>query len=87
MQAVWSNVNFAAFGVESAAEHHLAGVLGDLQKAARANQVAVDMGDVDVAALIHLAHAEEGDVDPAAAVEFKLIQRRENGVGVARTTK
>jgi hypothetical protein len=43
MQAVWSNVNFAAFGVESAAEHHLAGVLSDLQKAARANQVAVDM--------------------------------------------
>ncbi len=74
MQAVWSNVNFAAFGVESAAEHYLAGVLSDLQKAAGANQIAVDVGDIDVAALIHLAHAEEGDVDPTAAVEFKLIQ-------------
>ena len=38
-----------ALGVEGAAEHDLAGVLGDVDEAARADREAAELGDVDVA--------------------------------------
>ena len=58
---------------ERAGEHHLAGVLADVDEPARARELAAEPADVDVALRVHLRQAEAGEIEPAAVVEVELL--------------
>ena len=62
-------------GGEGAAEHHLPGVLADVDEAADADDLVAEPADVDVALGIDLGKGQEGDVEAAAVVEVELVGR------------
>src|SRR3712207_8574379 len=66
---------FRSLGVECAAEHHLLGVLGDVDEAAGADRHPAELRDVDMAVAVDLAEAQEGEVEPAAGVEDRKSTR------------
>ena len=71
-------------GREGADEDELAGVLRDVDEAARAREPAAEAADIDVAVPVGLREAEAGEVEAAAVVEVELLVLVDDRVGVDR---
>ena len=61
------------FGGKRGAEHDVAGILGDIDKTARAGAGCAEPCGIDVPVRVHLAGAHKGEVDPCAVVVEHLI--------------
>ncbi|OQB34852.1 MAG: hypothetical protein BWY09_02539 [Candidatus Hydrogenedentes bacterium ADurb.Bin179] len=56
---------------EFAAEHHFRGVLGNVDKAAAADDIGAQSAYVDVAFGVHLRHADTGGIQPTAVIKIE----------------
>ena len=69
-------------GIESAAEHHLARILRDIDEAAGPDRIAGKFGHIDIADGVQLAKSEKGDVQPAARIEVELRGAVDHAAGI-----
>src|SRR3954447_22911749 len=69
-------------GREGAGEHHLAGILADVDEPARAGEPAPELADVDVPVCIRLRQTEARQIEPAAIIEIELLVLMDHSPGV-----
>src|SRR5690554_424077 len=67
---------------KGAAEHHLAGILADIDESARPDNLVAELADVEVALVIGLGQAQEADVEAATVVEIELVAVVDDRLGV-----
>src|SRR5690554_215967 len=65
---------------ECAAEHHLLGALGNVDKPTRTNDFWPEFADVQVPFGVCLGQAKESDIQPAAVVEIELGMVLNDGI-------
>ena len=71
-------------GREGADEHHLLGVLADVDEAAGAGEARAELADVEIALLVRLGETKERGVEPAAVVEVELVGLVDHALRVDR---
>ena len=67
-----THLSAGATCVKSAAKHHLACVLGNINKTTRPNGIATELGNIDIADSVYLTKTKKGYVQPTARIEIKL---------------
>ena len=65
---------------EGADEHHLLGILADVDEAAGARETWAKFADVQIALLVRLGKTEEGGIKAAAIVVVELIGLIDDGL-------
>ena len=73
-----------AAGHESADEHHLLGILADVDEAAGAGETWAEFADVQIALLVRLGKTEKRGIKAAAIVEVELIGLVDDGLRIDR---
>src|SRR5262249_36569497 len=70
---------------EGSAEHHVLGVLADVDETAHADDLGAEAADVDTASRIDFRERKEGDVEAAAVVEVELVRLIDDRIVVLRS--
>src|ERR1700752_3135849 len=67
---------------KGADEHHLLGVLTDIDEAAGSREARAELAHVQIALLVRLGEAEECGIGPAAVIEVELIGLIDDGLRI-----
>src|SRR5262249_46918947 len=86
-QAAVLDPDLEAAGRKGADEHHLLGVLADVDEAAGAGKARAELADVEIAVLVRLGETEKGRVEAAAVVEVELIGLIDDGLCIDRSAE
>ena len=76
--------NLQAARRKSADEHHLLGILADVDEAAGARKTRPEFADIQIALLVRLGETQKCRVEPAAIIEIELVGLVDDGLCVDR---